>query len=250
MLRYFVPIMAVLCSLFYGCKGPPTTGDRTVQHPDGKACTERPPASYNASAESRLKATLPLAGKTEAQAEASIQAYLRQEAGGTKKGEDVGDILNHICQMASNGNWSEAGTQRLVEMTIAGWAGKETEDKKGTAGAGPTPKESPAIRLAKSCKQPIVGLNRRPEAFLPIWIELLLRLRDDKFPPDRDLQNLYNIKSRRRDSYNAPEDFFSESLYTLKCLEDVGELKLESLGTTGTYGGKVFENQRIVFRDP
>jgi hypothetical protein len=120
----------------------------------------------------------------------------------------------------------------------------------GTTGSGPTPEEPLAIRLAKVCKQPVVGLTRRPQAFLPIWIEILLRLRDDKFPPDRDLQNLYNIKSRIRDTYNAPDDFFRESIYTVKCLEDVGELKLESLGTTGTYGGKVFENQRIIFRNP
>jgi hypothetical protein len=121
----------------------------------------------------------------------------------------------------------------------------------GTTGSGPTPEEPLAIRLAKVCKQPVVGLNRRPQAFLPIWIEVVLRLRDAKFEPDRTLQNLYNIKSRIRDpGYSAPDDFFRESLYTLRCLEDVAEVKLVNLGTPEKYEGKVFENQRIVFRPP
>jgi hypothetical protein len=111
------------------------------------------------------------------------------------------------------------------------------------------PQESLASRLAKVCKQPVVGLNRRPQAFLPIWIEVLLRLRDAKFEPDRTLQNLYNIKDRIRDpGYSAPDDFFRESLYMLRCLADVGQVQLEELGTTGTYGGKAFDNQRIVFQ--
>ena len=113
-----------------------------------------------------------------------------------------------------------------------------------------TPVESPSMRLAKTCKQPVVGLRRQPEAFVPMWAGLLIGLKGEKFPPDRDLQSLYNLKGRYRDYYNTPDDFFSESLYTLKCLEDVGEIKLEKLGTTGTYGGKVFENQRIDFGEP
>ena len=112
---------------------------------------------------------------------------------------------------------------------------------------GSTPVESQSMRLAKTCKQPVVGLRRQPEAFVPMWVDLSNALRREKFPPDRDLQSLYNLKGRYRDYYNTPDDFFSESLYTLKCLEDVGEIRLEKLGTTGTYGGKVFENQRIDF---
>ena len=243
-----MPIMAVLCALSYGCgSGPPSTKDRTSQHPGGKVCTERPPTSYNASAESRLNVALPLLGKTDAQAEGMIKGYLSQEAGGTKEGADIGDILNHICQLASNGNWSEERTARLVEVAImAGAQGQSNLNK----GSGPPAEESPSMRLAKFCKQPIVGLSRQPEAFVPIWVGLLAHLKGEKFPPDRDLQSLYNLKGRFRDYYNAPEDFFSESLYTLKCLEDIGEVKLEKLGTTGTYGGKVFKNQRIVFRSP
>jgi hypothetical protein len=119
----------------------------------------------------------------------------------------------------------------------------------GTTGSGPPPEEPLASRLAKVCKQPVVGLTRRPEAFLPIWIEVLLRLKETKFEPDRTFQNLYNIKSRIRDpGYSAPDDFFRESLYTLRCLQDVGAVKLENLGIPEKYEGKVFDNQLIVFR--
>jgi hypothetical protein len=104
--------------------------------------------------------------------------------------------------------------------------------------------------LARSCKQPTVGLRRQPEYFVSIWYHFLRQLKAEKFPQDRDLNSLYHIKGRYRDPYNNPEDLFSESLYTLKCLEDVGEIKLEMLGTTGKYGGKVFENQRIDFGEP
>ena len=115
---------------------------------------------------------------------------------------------------------------------------------------GLIPQESPAMRLAKSCTQPIVGLRRQPEEFVPIWMGILLKLKGEKFPPDRDLQNLYNIKGRYGDYYNTPEDFFSESLYTIKCLQDVGEIKLQQLGASGKQGDKVFENQRIIFKSP
>jgi hypothetical protein len=137
MLRYFVRIMAVVCFLPYGCSGPLSTKDRTIAQPPQpggtgplKVCTERVPDYYNAAVDSRVKAALPLAGKTEAQAEASIQAYLRQEAGGTKSGKDLQDILTHICQMANNGNWSEATTERIINRFIDRWGGGESEARK------------------------------------------------------------------------------------------------------------------------
>lgn len=102
--------------------------------------------------------------------------------------------------------------------------------------------------LARSCKQPTVGLRRQPEFFVSIWVHFLRQLKAEKFPQDRDLNSLYHIKGRYRDPYNNPEDLFPESLYTLKCLEDRGELKLEKLGTTGKFQDKVFENQKIVFQ--
>lgn len=65
------------------------------------------------------------------------------------------------------------------------------------------------IRLAQSCKQPIVGLRRQPEEFFPLWYGFLGYLKKEKFPQDRDLLNLYQIKGGYRDPrYNTLEDFF------------------------------------------
>ena len=102
--------------------------------------------------------------------------------------------------------------------------------------------------LAKSCKQPTDGLRRQPEYFVSIWVHFLRQLKAEKFEKDHDLLSLYHIKGRYRDPYNNPDDVFLESLYTLKCLEDMGKVKLEKLGTTAKYGEKAFENQRIVFQ--
>ena len=118
-----------------------------------------------------------------------------------------------------------------------------------TAGSVQAPQESLSDRLVRTCKQPLDGLNRQPEGFLWIWLGSLSQLRRDKFPAQRDLQSLYHIKGHLRDvGYNDPDEVFRESLYTLKCLVDAGELiRLESTGTTGKYGEKFFENQRIIF---
>lgn len=104
--------------------------------------------------------------------------------------------------------------------------------------------------LGRSCKQPTVGLSRQPAYFVSIWVHFLTQLKAEKFPQDRDLYNLYQIKGHYRDPYNNYKDLSAESLFTLKCLEDKGALKLEKLGTTAKYGDQVFDNQRIVFTSP
>ena len=122
-----------------------------------------------------------------------------------------------------------------------------------TARSGRIPVESrpeEVVLLAKTCRQPIIGLKRRPEVFLPAWLSVVNRLHKERFPSEHDLLNLYNLKIRMRDEPNDPKDLFQEALYTLKCLEDVGELRLEKLGTTRRYWGEDFENQRIVFKNP
>jgi hypothetical protein len=42
--------------------------------------------------------------------------------------------------------------------------------------------------LARSCKQPTVGLRRQPEYFVSIWYHFLRQLKAEKFPQDRDLK--------------------------------------------------------------
>ena len=116
MFRHLMLIMAVLCSLFYGCSGgPPSTKDRSISHPPQpggtdvlKVCTERPP-SYTASVESQLKAVLPLLEKTEVQAEAIVNAFLSQQPRGTQRGEDLNNYLFYICQMAIGAKLRQSG---------------------------------------------------------------------------------------------------------------------------------------------
>ena len=134
MLRYFVPIMAVVGLLSYGCKGPESTQARSVPHPPQpggtevlKVCTERP-QSYTASVESQLKAVLPLLGKSDVEAEGTVKAFLSQQPRGTQRGEELNNYLFYICQMSNNGKWSEATTERLILGFINKWGSKEFED--------------------------------------------------------------------------------------------------------------------------
>lgn len=113
------------------------------------------------------------------------------------------------------------------------------------------PQESLSDRLIRTCEQPTVGLKKEPTFFVPLWVSYLRALKHENAPSERDLQSLYNIKGRYRDHLYNAEDVFSTSLYTLKCLEEMGELRFEKLGTTGKMGdNKSFDNQRIVFLAP
>lgn len=123
-----------LCFLLSACSTPPTTQNRTVHQGNGdnvqKVCTEKAPATYTSTVESSLKVALPLAGKTEAQAEGIVKSYLSQQPGGTKRGEDLQNYLFYLCQMANNGGWSEDTTARLVKLFIEKWG---TEGREATA---------------------------------------------------------------------------------------------------------------------
>jgi hypothetical protein len=88
-----------------------------------KICTERVPDFYTSSVGASVKAALPLSGKTAAQAEGVIDSYVKQESGGTRSGKDLQDNLTHICQMAINGNWSEATTERIINKMVDKWDG-------------------------------------------------------------------------------------------------------------------------------
>lgn len=130
-IRYFVLVMAVVCSLAYGCKGPDNTQGRSVSHPREpggtevlKVCTERP-QSYTSSVESQLKAVLPLLGKSGVEAEGTVKAFLDQQPRGTQSGEDRNNYLFYICQMANNGNWDSATTERLINA----WGGRDSEER-------------------------------------------------------------------------------------------------------------------------
>lgn len=139
MFRYYLPLMALLCCLPVGCQNrPPSAAERSIPHPpqpDGSAlkiCTERVPDYYTSTVDASVKAALPLFGKTAAQAEGVVESYVKQESGGTRSGKDLQDNLRHICQMANNGNWNEATTERLINRMVDKWdgGGVEAEIKK------------------------------------------------------------------------------------------------------------------------
>lgn len=131
LMRLILVLLAAAIPLIsIGCTGTPGTQERTVQQGGTgtvKVCTERPPSTYTASVERRLKASLPLAGKTEAQAEGVIREHLNQEAGSTKIGEDLQSYMFYLCQMANNGGWSEGTTERLINLFMERWPKQEPQ---------------------------------------------------------------------------------------------------------------------------
>ena len=96
----------------------------------------------------------------------------------------------------------------------------------------------------KPCEQSLVGLKRRPDIFLPHWRAAVKSLRENRLI--YDLQNLFEVWGRILVGLTG-KDLILEATFTLKCLEDRGELRMEPLGTSGRYWGENFENQRIIF---
>jgi len=99
----------------------------------------------------------------------------------------------------------------------------------------------------KPCEQSLVGLKRQPEVFLPTWRSLVTSLRKNRLI--HDLQNLFEVWGRIPVGLTG-KDLIQEAIFTLNCMAQKGELKLEKLGTTGRFWGEDFENQRIIFRNP
>lgn len=128
--KSYLSLLSVCLCLSLGACAAPSTQERTI-HQGGaevhKACTERPPATYSAGVEARLKAALPLQEKTEAEAEGAIKAHLEQQAGGTKIGEDLQSYLFYLCQMANNGGWRPETTERLIKLFMDKWPQNKQE---------------------------------------------------------------------------------------------------------------------------
>jgi hypothetical protein len=123
-----------LCLILSACSTPPTaptTDERTVRQGRGegeKLCTKNPPPGYTSGMEVRLKAELPLAGTTEAQAEGVLKNYFDQHPRrGTDRGEDLEKYLFHLCRMSNNGEWSPDTTQRLITFFVDRWATPKSE---------------------------------------------------------------------------------------------------------------------------
>ena len=215
-IRFFVSTMAVVCFLSYGCKGPPSTQDRTVSQPPAgpdvlKVCTERPP-SYTASVDSQLKAVLPLLGKTEIEAESIVKVFLNQESGGSRKGEDLNNYMFYVCQMSNNGKWSEATTERLINRFIDKW--------------GSEPQSTAPV---SAVRDPVIEVSYGLKGFgLPIPIEPsataeLILIREDRTV---ELQKITNGRNTRLQWPTAERIFPPES---------TGKITLSNHGDVGLF---------------
>lgn len=130
--RIWIVTLGVIPLFLHACSSAPGTHERTVQQGGtgvAKACTERPPSTYTKAVEGNLKAALPLAGKTEIQAEGVIKQYLDQHAGGTKRAEDLQSYMFYLCQMSNNGGWSESTTERLINLFMDKWPKQDPPTK-------------------------------------------------------------------------------------------------------------------------
>jgi len=81
---------------------------------------------------------------------------------------------------------------------------------KGITGPVRSTEESPATQLARTCKQPIVGLKQRPELVIKIWYGVVNELKATRLPSEHDLLNLYSFKPRMRHQVNAPRIYFKK----------------------------------------
>lgn len=108
----------------------------------------------------------------------------------------------------------------------------------------PTQAEPKELVVGKPCGQPTAGLKRQPKVFVPAWLGALNSLRKER--TIHDLRNLFEVWGRIPVGIQG-KDLIQEAAFTLKCLEGEGEIRVENLGTSSTYWGENFENQRIDF---
>src|SRR6185436_9365317 len=101
--------------------------------------------------------------------------------------------------------------------------------------------------LLATCHQSISGLKRQPKVFIPAWHSVLERLRNER--NTYDLRNLFEIWGRIPVGLTG-KDLIHEGTYTLTCLREEGQLKMEKIGVTSRYWGEDFENQTITFLSP
>jgi hypothetical protein len=101
--------------------------------------------------------------------------------------------------------------------------------------------------LLATCHQSTPGLKRQPKVFILAWRSVLERLQNER--TTYDLLNLFQVWGRIPVGLTG-KDLIQEATFTLNCLGEEGQLKMERLGVTSRYWGEDFENQRIIFRTP
>jgi hypothetical protein len=111
----------------------------------------------------------------------------------------------------------------------------------------PTPPETKKQEVEKPCDQSLAGLKRPPEVFVPTWRSVVKSLPNNRLI--LDLQNLFEVWGRIPIGLTG-KDLINEATFTLNCMEQKGELRMEKLGTPGRYWAENFENKMIIFLKP
>ena len=101
--------------------------------------------------------------------------------------------------------------------------------------------------MLATCHQSIAGLKSQPKVFVLEWRSVLERLHNER--TTYDLRNLYQVWGRIPVGLTQ-KYLIQEATYTLNCLAEEGQLKMEKLGVTSKYLGEDFENQMIIFTNP
>ena len=144
-----------------------------------------------------------------------------------------------ICAEYGNGVLSKEEYHAFTTQIIPAYKKNPPAKTVSTAGA------AASAQLVEACGPSFT--TKRPAAkFVRDWVSVVRSLPTER--NTHDLRNLLGLWVRRRDG-TEPKDLIEEATFTLKCMEQAGELKLEMLGTT-TYWGTMFENLGITFEKP
>jgi pimeloyl-ACP methyl ester carboxylesterase len=98
--------------------------------------------------------------------------------------------------------------------------------------------------LLKTCG-PSTTTKRPAKDFVPYWAPHILSLRDRRNEEHRDLHNLMEVRGRQRIA-ETMTDTYAEMIFTLKCLQGRGDLKIKPFDPPRTLG-EGHENLRIIF---
>jgi len=145
-----------------------------------------------------------------------------------------------ICAQYGNGVLSKQAYQAFTEKIIPAYTKNPPEKVLLTAS------DPELVQVVEACG-PSFTTKRVTAKFVPDWIFHLNSLRRER--NTYDLQNLFEVAGRIPVGLTG-KDLIQEATFTLNCLSDRRELRMERLGASGRYWGEDFENRRITFLKP
>lgn len=102
------------------------------------------------------------------------------------------------------------------------------------------------IELCKASDPEHMKLSRRPEVFMPFWLDTIERMRRER--NTYDLLNLYQTEDRAVAGLTQ-DNFIAESMFTLQCLQRNGYLAMIPNGKRTGWWGVQFDNFNLKFSD-